>query len=314
MGTEANSPFTVHLVSNASANIFSDNTLSSFINVLPRTINFKGQWEVALAEMVHSGILNNVTETKAKLYIPITNTDGTWSPKYRYQVESFDITPGVYESVDELLTHIRERCYLAKNDFTWTVNQQNGKISFVMKWGHFFSFPTDNIPNILGFKLNKHPKHDDPTILSDLSEYNIGDVDPDTTTDPERFDEESPLPVSDHVIITSDYPVDLLAGITSLFVYIDIISYQVVGDIEAPLLAVLPYDVKLTKDKKLNLDRPTKYYSRNLLDYKDLITGAIHTIRTEIRTDTGQLVPFANSSGGRTLLKLHFRPKPSNIK
>ncbi len=42
--------FTLDLVSNASAQIISENTLSSFTIFLPEQLNLEGQWEVAISE------------------------------------------------------------------------------------------------------------------------------------------------------------------------------------------------------------------------------------------------------------------------
>ena len=42
--------FTKKLVSNESAQLFPDNTLSSFTNVLPEQLNLESQWEIAISE------------------------------------------------------------------------------------------------------------------------------------------------------------------------------------------------------------------------------------------------------------------------
>ena len=42
--------FTIELVSNASAQLFPDKTLSSFTNFLTEQLNLDGQWEVAISE------------------------------------------------------------------------------------------------------------------------------------------------------------------------------------------------------------------------------------------------------------------------
>ena len=42
--------FTKELVSNASGQLFPDNTLSFFTNFLPEQLNLEGQWEVAMSE------------------------------------------------------------------------------------------------------------------------------------------------------------------------------------------------------------------------------------------------------------------------
>ena len=56
--------FTIELVSNASAQIFPDNILSSFTDFLPEQLNLDGQWEVAISEMSYPSMYQNVTEGK----------------------------------------------------------------------------------------------------------------------------------------------------------------------------------------------------------------------------------------------------------
>ena len=52
--------FTIELVSNASAQLFPDNTLSSFTNFLPEQLNLEGQWEVATSEISYSSLYQKV--------------------------------------------------------------------------------------------------------------------------------------------------------------------------------------------------------------------------------------------------------------
>ena len=52
--------FTVELVSNASAQLFSNITLS----FLPEQLNLEGQWEVAIPEISYSSMYQKVTEGK----------------------------------------------------------------------------------------------------------------------------------------------------------------------------------------------------------------------------------------------------------
>ena len=56
--------FTIELVSNASAQLFPDNTLSSFTHFLPEQLNLDGQWEVAISEISYPSMYQNVTEGK----------------------------------------------------------------------------------------------------------------------------------------------------------------------------------------------------------------------------------------------------------
>ena len=43
--------FTIELVSNASSQLFPNNTLNSFTNFLPEQEKLDGQWEVAISEI-----------------------------------------------------------------------------------------------------------------------------------------------------------------------------------------------------------------------------------------------------------------------
>ena len=56
--------FTIELVSNASAQLFPDNTLSSFTNFLPEQLKLDCQWEVAISEISYPSMYQNVTEGK----------------------------------------------------------------------------------------------------------------------------------------------------------------------------------------------------------------------------------------------------------
>ena len=56
--------FTIDLVSNASAQLFPDNTLSSFTNFFPEQLNLDGQYEVAISEITYPSMYQNVTDGK----------------------------------------------------------------------------------------------------------------------------------------------------------------------------------------------------------------------------------------------------------
>ena len=60
--------FTKKLVSNASAKLFPDKTLSSFTNFLPEQLNLESQWEVAISEISYSSMYQNATEGKIMFF------------------------------------------------------------------------------------------------------------------------------------------------------------------------------------------------------------------------------------------------------
>ena len=50
------------MVSNASRELFPDNTLSSFTNFLPEKVNLEGQLEVAISEISYPSMYQNITD------------------------------------------------------------------------------------------------------------------------------------------------------------------------------------------------------------------------------------------------------------
>ena len=60
--------FSIELDSNASGELFSDNTLSSFTNFLPEQVILEGQWEVALSEISDPSMYQNITEEYFKFF------------------------------------------------------------------------------------------------------------------------------------------------------------------------------------------------------------------------------------------------------
>ena len=64
--------FTIELVSNASAQLFPDNTLSYFTNFSPEQLNLEGQWEVAISEISYPSMYQNFTEGKFFVFLQET--------------------------------------------------------------------------------------------------------------------------------------------------------------------------------------------------------------------------------------------------
>ena len=99
-------------------------------------------------------------------------------------------------------------------------------------------------------------------------------------------------------------PADLLAGKHSIFVYAIIFEYQYVGDAKAPLLGVFDSKQRFKNGSVCEVE-PTHRIIFSNLDYKKLLTNTIQSISIELRTETGDFVPF--SGKGKVLLTLHFK-------
>ena len=83
--------FTIQLVSNASGELFPDNTLSSFTNFLPEQLNLEGQWEVAISEIPYPSMYQNITggyfkffdEKFFKIYVNLQSR--TWAIHFHHR-------------------------------------------------------------------------------------------------------------------------------------------------------------------------------------------------------------------------------------
>ena len=83
--------FTIELVSNASAQIFPDNTLSFFTNFVHEQLNLEGQSEVAIPETFFPSMYQNVTEGKSKFF----------DMKFLKSSEFHHLEPGLYPSITD---------------------------------------------------------------------------------------------------------------------------------------------------------------------------------------------------------------------
>ena len=84
--------FTIELVSNASSQLFPDNTLSSFTNFLPSQVNLEGQWEVAISEISYPSMYQNITVGKFM-----------YTHKEYEKGEALYLEPGLYSSITDIV-------------------------------------------------------------------------------------------------------------------------------------------------------------------------------------------------------------------
>ena len=83
--------FTIELVSNASAQLFPNNTLSSFTIFLPEQVKLDRHWEVAISEISYPSMYQNVTEVMF------------YDEKLSKTTEAYYLDPGMYSSISDIL-------------------------------------------------------------------------------------------------------------------------------------------------------------------------------------------------------------------
>ena len=94
------------------------------------------------------------------------------------------------------------------------------------------------------------------------------------------------------------YPVDIMGGCHTIFVYCDLIQDEVFGDKRTSLLRSVTLN-------ETNASATTCYRSFSKLQWKTVVKSSFQSISISLRNETGSLVPFL--ARGRTTLTLKFR-------
>jgi hypothetical protein len=97
--------------------------------------------------------------------------------------------------------------------------------------------------------------------------------------------------------VYADRPVNLLAGLNTLFVYSNVVAPQLVGNVEAPLLRSfdLPHKAEFGHQVTVNFE-DSNYIPVAAHDFESIVVG--------IKNESGDSVDF---KFGSSRLKLHFR-------
>ena len=95
--------FTIELVSNASGQLYPDNTLSFFTNFYQSKKKLEGQWEVAISEMSYSSMYQKIKEGKFKFFVE----------KLSESTTTYNLDPCLHTSITDIIdamsTLIQER-------------------------------------------------------------------------------------------------------------------------------------------------------------------------------------------------------------
>ena len=102
----------------------------------------------------------------------------------------------------------------------------------------------------------------------------------------------------------SDFPVDLTCGSQLIFVYIDVIEYQNIGDVRAPVIKVIESERRL-ENGSINTVTPIHHKTFTILDYKLILSNNIQNIKVELRKEAGKLIPFNGT--GKVIVSLKFQ-------
>ena len=265
--------------------VFTDNTLANFKNLFSEEIILEGDWRVALSEVIFPAFIYNVVDTEVRVYRKKekleNRTNSEFTVSKPYIGERGSVLKGAYENVEELIQQLNNQLKL---EMKAKVNKVTGHVNITFKnKEEGITFPTPQIPSLLGFKGSQDGG----------TGFHIG------------FKSKPHLQLTNNLNEhDSDYPFDLSAGIELMFIYLDIIDYQHVGHSKAPLLRIIDTKRRL-KNGNIGIVEPSHRIVFSNLDYKKLLTKSIQCVAVQLRSETGNLVPFAGT--GKVILTLHFK-------
>ena len=114
------------MVSNASGELFPDNTLSSFTNFLPEQLNLEGQWEVAILEISYPSMYQNITEGKFKFFDEKLSKS---TPTYNLELGLYTSITYIVEAMNRL---IQERNNHNETCITVKVSRRTQKVVIML--------------------------------------------------------------------------------------------------------------------------------------------------------------------------------------
>jgi len=283
--------FYITLPSNSSMDFHPENTMGTFRVRLPEEIKLEGLWEVGMSDMIYSqtfvlpayaftvnkydhqssvsgttsceGVIDSSNENDDSRTIRITcSPDKEIEPSYEKQ---FVTTSSSFETATDFVAHLNHLVQEERDlNINFRLDPDNHSISVTL--GSQTSLTADtSLLQILGFRDNQ-------------LESNYFKV----PTGSEKF------------IFIGSAPCTI-SPIYTIYVYLDIISMVIVGDVMARLLDIVPVNTNMRGMTSYRVERPR---------YKPVERKNISDIFVKLRDDQGEVIRFLE---GTVILKLHFR-------
>jgi len=271
------------------SNVQNGGTMARYITDLPYTLELPGKWEVALTEMFMPHSWHNIDETNNAVQYYEGMRQNGMAPNTPAAVNIDTNNSWRYHEEEELpTTSVHTHVNASGSQLTRTL--------LPVGYYNTSSEIVDAIHNSLSplAKQNiKISKNFDGTLTVKAQGGACLWL---TTGLTEMLGFGNPYITN---TVRGAYPVDMKNGLYSAVVYTDIILPQIIGNVQAPVLRVVPIDGKVGK---------LLVYRFNSPDYVTLARSSISSIEINIRTDHGDPIVFHS---GKVMCKLHFRPSYS---
>ena len=260
------------MVSNASGQIFPDNTLSSFTKFLSVQLNLDGQSEVAISEISYPSMYQNVTEGNSMFF----------DKKRSKSSDCYYQEPGLYPSITDIVEAMNiliqdrhnhsENCIKVKVSRRtqkvgiYLANEESGLAFFSTDLGNIFR---SNVGNEIGLMMRRKGPHK-PEFACDI------------------------------------------VRIHSLMIYTDLIDYNIVGNTNVPLLRCFPFISKLKSGDIITTGQYMNYQTFINPQFRPLLKNSFHSVHIDLRDTSGEKKPFVSVGITRLVLmfrkasNLHF--------
>ena len=227
--------------------------MAKFNNQLAQPLILDGEWQVALSSIPFPSNINNVNSNVLVVY---KNSGAELDASFNGSGHLRKIRKGIYSSLDQLMDELRQIAQFKQFDFTFDKIITNEE----------FSFENEDVPSNLGFKGIKDNSHDGNNHIGYKSH--------------KTFNRHQ-----------SDFPIDLTCGSQLIFVYIDVIEYQNIGDVRAPEIKIIESE-RRSKNGSINTVSPFHHKTFTILDYKPILSNNIRNNKVELRNEAGKPIPF----------------------
>ena len=258
------------MVSNVSGELFPDNTHSSFTNLLPEQVNLEVQGEVAISEITYPSMHQNITEGYFKFF----------DEKLSKSTSTYNPEPGLYIYITDVVEAMNRLIQETNNHNETCITVKDSRrmqkaLNMLANDSSGLSFCITNLVDIFGNNVKNH---------FGVLKKGKGPHEPQFAYD--------------------------IVRIHSLFIYSDLVEYNIVGDTKAPLLRCFPFISKLKGGDIITTGQYMNYQTFSNLQFRPLLKKCFHSIHIDLRDTSGEKIPFV--SVGSTRLVLMFR-KVSSI-
>ena len=297
-----NDQYLLTLPSNSSRLLYPENQPNRFRIQLPKSLDLEGDWEVALVDILYpynwSNFEAEYVALAAQLQQPVD--------------DSMIERSVVVEDTQEMIGPPNEECrplYQNYVNYIKETRQEDVNFSYIFKMptayfqnpGEFGDYFTKRLNQLLPPEYQIRNNYDQKMQTNNFSSQNIKDFQ--LFTSSEKLNNWLGLPCVKHA--ETLYISNLLSqqttkchfeNLSTMYIYSDIIKYQILGDMEVPLLATFPIQ---------GTHGELSYWAYNTSCYIPVNCKTLSTIDISICTEDGTLFPFDPS--GKVILHLNLR-------